>query len=73
MDLQVIIEDINVLSTTARTLDSHEIRHYPNASISGQTISNYTRSTHVGDSIEFSIESDTSAAKLDEMKQNIER
>ncbi|CAO2817986.1 unnamed protein product [Amaranthus hypochondriacus] len=65
-DTPVIIEEINVLATTVLTLDN-EIKHYPNAKLADQCISNYTRSSPMGDFIEFSLEANTSAHKINQL------
>ncbi|XP_074289173.1 mechanosensitive ion channel protein 10-like [Silene latifolia] len=66
----VIIEEINFLSTTVSTFDN-EMKHYPNAVLSSQPISNYTRSPEMGDNVTFFLDLDTHVDKIDDLKIKI--
>ncbi|KAL9230489.1 hypothetical protein vseg_005831 [Gypsophila vaccaria] len=68
----VIIEEITFLTTTVLTFDN-EMKHYPNAILSGQSISNYTRSPHMGDFVNISLDIDTPIEKIDILKDKIKR
>ncbi|KAK9741579.1 hypothetical protein RND81_03G114700 [Saponaria officinalis] len=68
----VIIEEITFLTTTVLTFDN-EMKHYPNAILSGQSISNYTRSPHMGDFVTLSLDIDTPIEKIDILKDKINR
>ncbi|XP_074289771.1 mechanosensitive ion channel protein 10-like [Silene latifolia] len=66
----VIIEEINFLTTTVLTFDN-EMKHYPNAVLSNQSISNYTRSPHMGDFVTLSLDINTPTHKLDHLRNKI--
>lgn len=54
--MQLKVKKMNVLNTVFLKLNN-EVVYYPNSELSTKTISNYYRSPHMKDTVEFSIAS----------------
>ncbi|KAI6682150.1 hypothetical protein NL676_036031 [Syzygium grande] len=70
--VQLMVEEMNILSTVFLTLDN-EIIYYPNSVLATKPITNYRRSPHVGDKVEFSIEFMTPLERIGAMKEKIKK
>ncbi|KAF3669357.1 hypothetical protein FXO37_09073 [Capsicum annuum] len=70
--LLMIVEEINILTTVFLRFDNQKII-YPNSVLSTKPISNYYRSPHMGDSVDFCIHISTPMEKISMMKERITR
>ncbi|KAF5728240.1 mechanosensitive ion channel protein 6 [Tripterygium wilfordii] len=68
--VEMVVEEMNILTTVFLRYDNQKIV-YPNNVLATKAISNYYRSPHMGDGVEFCIHITTPADKIDEMKQRI--
>ena len=66
----MIVEEINIFSTVFLKLDNNEKVYYPNSALSAKSISNYSRSPDMRDTIEFSIAL-TPVEKIVKLKEEI--
>ncbi|XP_060178661.1 mechanosensitive ion channel protein 6-like [Lycium barbarum] len=70
--VQMIVEEMNILTTVFLRYDNQKII-YPNSVLSTKPISNYYRSPHMGDAIDFCIHISTPMEKIATMKEKITR
>ncbi|XP_009796800.1 mechanosensitive ion channel protein 6 [Nicotiana tabacum] len=70
--VQMIVEEMNILTTVFLRYDNQKII-YPNSVLSTKPISNYYRSPHMGDAIDFCIHISTPMDKIAAMKEKITR
>ncbi|XP_009630158.1 mechanosensitive ion channel protein 6-like [Nicotiana tomentosiformis] len=70
--VQMIVEEMNILTTVFLRYDNQKII-YPNSVLSMKPISNYYRSPHMGDAIDFCIHISTPMDKIAAMKEKITR
>ncbi|PHU30184.1 Mechanosensitive ion channel protein 6 [Capsicum chinense] len=68
----MIVEEKNILTTVFLRYDNQKII-YPNSVLSTKPISNYYRSPHMGDSVDFCILISTPMEKISMMKERITR
>ncbi|PHT32577.1 Mechanosensitive ion channel protein 6 [Capsicum baccatum] len=68
----MIVEEKNILTTVFLRYDNQKII-YPNSVLSTKPISNYYRSPHMGDSVDFCIHISTPMEKISMMKERITR
>ncbi|KAM3289474.1 mechanosensitive ion channel protein 6-like [Capsicum chacoense] len=68
--VQMIVEEMNILTTVFLRYDNQKII-YPNSVLSMKPISNYYRSPHMGDSVDFCIHISTPMEKISMMKEKI--
>lgn len=69
---QLMVEEMNILNTVFLKLDNEKI-YYPNSVLATKPISNYNRSSDMGDKVEFSIEFMTSLERIEALKEKIKR
>lgn len=72
LKLQMVVEEMNILSTVFLRYDNQKII-FPNSVLATKAIGNYYRSPDMGDAVEFCIHISTPAEKIAEMKQRILR
>lgn len=70
--VQMVVEEMNILTTVFLRYDNQKII-YPNSVLSTKPISNYYRSPHMGDSVDFCIHISTPTEKIATMKEKISR
>ncbi|XP_059302800.1 LOW QUALITY PROTEIN: mechanosensitive ion channel protein 6-like [Lycium ferocissimum] len=70
--VQMIVEEMNILTTVFLRYDNQKII-YPNSVLSTKPISNYYRSPHMGDAIDFCIHISTPMETIATMKEKITR
>lgn len=70
--VQLLVEEMNILNTVFLKLDNEKI-YYPNSVLSTKPISNYNRSSDMGDKVEFSIDFMTPLERIGAMKEKIKR
>ncbi|PKI55173.1 hypothetical protein CRG98_024464 [Punica granatum] len=68
--VQMIVEEMNILTTVFLRTDNLKIR-YPNNVLATKPISNYNRSSHMGETIDFCIHISTPIERIHRMKQDI--
>ncbi|XP_042004146.1 mechanosensitive ion channel protein 10-like [Salvia splendens] len=69
---QMIVEEMNILSTVFLKFDNTKI-YYPNNVLATKAISNFYRSPDMGDSFEFCIDFKTPLQKIGHLKEEIKR
>ncbi|KAK4374301.1 hypothetical protein RND71_004978 [Anisodus tanguticus] len=70
--VQMVVEEMNILTTVFLRYDNQKII-YPNSVLSTKPVSNYYRSPHMGDSVDFCIHISTPTEKIATMKERITR
>uniref|UniRef100_A0A803NFT6 Mechanosensitive ion channel MscS domain-containing protein n=1 Tax=Cannabis sativa TaxID=3483 RepID=A0A803NFT6_CANSA len=68
----LVVEEMNILTTVFLKLNNEKV-FYPNSVLSTKPINNYYRSPDMGDSVEFSIDFNTSLEKIAQLKQKIKK
>ncbi|KAI3734428.1 hypothetical protein L6452_13896 [Arctium lappa] len=68
--VQMIVEEMNILTTTFLRYDNQKIA-YPNSVLASMPIANYHRSPDMGDAIDFCIHVSTPPEKIAKMKERI--
>ncbi|KAK6236697.1 hypothetical protein SCA6_012034 [Theobroma cacao] len=68
--VQLLVEEMNILTTVFLKLDNEKV-YYPNSVLATKPISNYYRSSDMGDTIEFSIDFMTPAKTIGRLKEEI--
>ncbi|XP_062097081.1 mechanosensitive ion channel protein 10-like [Humulus lupulus] len=68
----LLVEEMNILNTVFLKLNNEKV-YYPNAVLSTKPISNYYRSSDMGDTVEFSIDFNTSVEKIALLKERIKK
>ncbi|KAL8524228.1 hypothetical protein ACS0TY_013986 [Phlomoides rotata] len=71
-DVQMIVEEMNILTTVFLKYDNHKI-YYPNSVLCTKPIHNYYRSPDMGDSIDFCIHISTPGDKIATIRERITR
>jgi len=71
MYLQMIVEEMNILTTVFLRYDNEKI-YYPNAVLLSKPISNFYRSPEMCDSIDFTIDVSTSMETILALKKSIQ-
>ncbi|KAF4382198.1 hypothetical protein G4B88_011527 [Cannabis sativa] len=71
-DRCLVVEEMNILTTVFLKLNNEKV-FYPNSVLSTKPINNYYRSPDMGDSVEFSIDFNTSLEKIAQLKQKIKK
>lgn len=66
----MIVEEINIFSTVFLKLENNEKVYYPNSALSAKSISNYSRSPDMRETVEFSIVL-TPVEKIVKLKEKI--
>ncbi|XP_057799691.1 mechanosensitive ion channel protein 10-like isoform X2 [Salvia miltiorrhiza] len=69
---QMIVEEMNILSTVFLKFDNTKI-YYPNNVLATKAVSNFYRSPDMGDSFEFCIDFKTPLEKIGHLKEEIKR
>ncbi|KAK1306500.1 Mechanosensitive ion channel protein 4 [Acorus calamus] len=69
--VQMIVEEMNILNTVFVRFDNEKI-YYPNAVLLSKPISNFYRSPHMADIIDFSIDVATPAESISAMKKLVQ-
>ncbi|KAK1286809.1 Mechanosensitive ion channel protein 5 [Acorus calamus] len=69
--VQMIVEEMNILNTVFVRFDYEKI-YYPNAVLLSKPISNFYRSPHMMDIIDFSIDVATPAESISSMKKSVQ-
>ncbi|KAF8040625.1 hypothetical protein BT93_B2752 [Corymbia citriodora subsp. variegata] len=70
--VQLMVEEMNILNTVFLKLDNEKI-YYPNSVLATKPISNYNRSSDMGDLVEFSIDFMTPMERIGAMKEKIKK
>ncbi|XP_060173518.1 mechanosensitive ion channel protein 6-like [Lycium barbarum] len=70
--VQMVVEEMNILTTVFLRYDNQKII-YPNSVLSTKPVSNYYRSPHMGDAVDFCIHISTPTQKIAMMKERITR
>ncbi|XP_058106246.1 mechanosensitive ion channel protein 10-like [Magnolia sinica] len=70
--IEMVVEEMEVLTTTFIRFDNERI-YYPNVVLLTKPISNFSRSSDMGDIIEFSVDVSTSLEIISEMKEKIKQ
>ncbi|CAN1305695.1 Mechanosensitive ion channel protein 10 [Linum perenne] len=70
-DIQMIVEEMNILTTVFLRYDMEKI-YYPNSVLISKPISNFRRSPDMGDSVEFTIDVSTSIDDFNALKKAIQ-
>ncbi|KAF8040629.1 hypothetical protein BT93_B2755 [Corymbia citriodora subsp. variegata] len=70
--VQLMVEEMNILNTVFLRLDNKKI-YYPNLVSATKPISNYNRSSDMGDKVEFSIDFMTPKERIGAMKEKIRK
>lgn len=65
-----MVEEMNILTTVFLKLNQEKV-YYPNSVLSTKAISNYYRSSNMGDNVEFSIAFTTPVKKIGELKEKV--
>ncbi|KAI0528640.1 hypothetical protein KFK09_001182 [Dendrobium nobile] len=68
--VQMIVEEMNILSTVFLQLDNSKI-YYPNSVLANKPIRNFYRSPNMGDTVEFSVDISTSMERIADLKARI--
>ncbi|KAL6208067.1 hypothetical protein ACLB2K_019019 [Fragaria x ananassa] len=68
--VQLMVEEMNILTTVFLKLNQEKV-YYPNSVLSTKPISNYYRSSNMGDSVEFSIAFTTPVKKIGELRGKV--
>lgn len=71
--LQMIVEEINILTTVFLRGSDNQRIYYPNSRLLGQPIHNFYRSPDMWDIIEFYIHVATPSEKIPLLKQRLSR
>ncbi|EXB74867.1 Mechanosensitive ion channel protein 10 [Morus notabilis] len=66
----LLVEEMNILTTVFLKLNNEKV-YYPNSVLSTKPISNYYRSSDMGDTVEFSIDFMTPVEKIGHLKDKI--
>lgn len=69
---QMIVEEMNILSTVFLRFDNEKI-YYPNNVLATKPVSNFYRSPDMGDSFEFCIDFKTPLEKIGHLKEEIKK
>ncbi|KAA8546220.1 hypothetical protein F0562_003041 [Nyssa sinensis] len=69
--VQMVVEEMNILTTVFLKFDNEKI-YYPNSVLATKPISNFYRSSDMGDCLEFSIDFMTSVEKIGKLKEKIQ-
>lgn len=72
MTLQLVVDEMNILTTVFLKMDREKV-YYPNSVLATKAISNFYRSSPMGDNVEFSIAFSTTAEKIGALKERIAR
>ena len=67
---QLIVDEMNILTTVFLKIDREKV-YYPNSVLATKPISNFYRSSPMGDNVEFSIAFATTAEKIGALKERI--
>ncbi|KAK6232650.1 Mechanosensitive ion channel MscS - like 6 [Theobroma cacao] len=70
-DVQMIVEEMNILTTVFLRYDMEKI-YYPNSVLITKPISNFRRSPDMGDSVDFNIDFSTPAEDINALKKAIQ-
>lgn len=70
--IQLMVEEMNILNTVFLKLNNEKI-YYPNSVLATKPISNYNRSSDMGDKVEFSIDFMTPMERIGTMKEKIKK
>ncbi|KAF8040627.1 hypothetical protein BT93_B2753 [Corymbia citriodora subsp. variegata] len=70
--VQLMVEEMNILTTVFLKLDYEKI-YYPNSVLATKPISNYNRSSDMGDKVELSIDFMTPIERIGAMKEKIKK
>ncbi|PRQ28023.1 putative mechanosensitive ion channel MscS [Rosa chinensis] len=68
--VQLMVEEMNILTTVFLKLNQEKV-YYPNSVLSTKPISNYYRSSNMGDNVEFSIAFTTPVKKIGELREKV--
>ncbi|GMN74253.1 hypothetical protein TIFTF001_056189 [Ficus carica] len=68
----LLVEEMNILNTVFLKLNNEKV-YYPNSVLSTKPISNYYRSSDMGDTVEFSIDFMTPVEKIGHLKDKINK
>lgn len=68
--VQLIVDEMNILTTVFLKIDREKV-YYPNSVLATKPISNFYRSSPMGDNVEFSIAFATTAEKIGALKERI--
>lgn len=68
--LQMIVEEMNILTTVFLRYDSEKI-YYPNSVLASKPISNFYRSPNMSDTIDFAVDMATSVESIGALKTKI--
>ncbi|XP_062097079.1 mechanosensitive ion channel protein 10-like [Humulus lupulus] len=68
----LLVEEMNILTTVFLKLNNEKV-YYPNSVLSTKPISNYYRSSDMGDSVEFSIDFLTPVEKIGQLKEKFKK
>ncbi|KAF4382206.1 hypothetical protein G4B88_011535 [Cannabis sativa] len=70
--LLLLVEEMNILTTVFLKLNNEKV-YYPNSVLSTKPISNYYRSSDMGDAVEFSIDFNTTVEKIAQLKEKFKK
>ncbi|KAM6541891.1 hypothetical protein CsatB_006338 [Cannabis sativa] len=70
--IPLLVEEMNILNTVFLKLNNEKV-YYPNAVLSTKPISNYYRSSDMGDTVEFSIDFNTPVEKIALLREKIKK
>uniref|UniRef100_A0A803NFT9 Mechanosensitive ion channel MscS domain-containing protein n=1 Tax=Cannabis sativa TaxID=3483 RepID=A0A803NFT9_CANSA len=68
----LLVEEMNILTTVFLKLNNEKV-YYPNSVLSTKPISNYYRSSDMGDAVEFSIDFNTTVEKIAQLKEKFKK
>ncbi|PON46343.1 Mechanosensitive ion channel [Parasponia andersonii] len=68
----LLVEEMNILNTVFLKLNNEKV-YYPNSVLSTKPISNYYRSSDMGDGVEFSIDFLTPVEKIGQLKDKLKK
>ncbi|GMN75536.1 hypothetical protein TIFTF001_056784 [Ficus carica] len=68
----LLVEEMNILNTVFLKLNNEKV-YYPNLVLSTKPISNYYRSSDMGDAVEFSIDFMTPVEKIGHLKDKFNK
>ncbi|KAL6216844.1 hypothetical protein ACLB2K_010062 [Fragaria x ananassa] len=68
---ELMVEEMNILTTVFLKLNQEKV-YYPNSVLSTKPISNYYRSSNMGDIVEFSIAFTTPVKKIGQLKEKVQ-
>nr|KYP45590.1 Uncharacterized protein At5g12080 family [Cajanus cajan] len=70
--VELLVEEMNILTTVLLKLNNEKV-YYPNSVLATKPISNYYRSSDMGDGVEFSIDFMTPAENIGALKVKLKR